>query len=619
MTEEFTQEQSNDTIFQDAVDALRRGDKPRAKELLTLLLKTDQNNPTYWIWLSAAVDNAKERTYCLQTALKLDPENGTAKRGLILLGALSPDETIQPFPMNRPRVWEERLLLANEKPRERGIRAVAKSPLVRLAGVAMLGIALVAAVVYGFILPRQTNVIPIGTNTPGPSPTFSPTPTFLGATAPPTIAFSGPTPLWMLLDATYTPTPLYVNTPPAPQAVDQYRVARQAYESGDWDMFIVSMEAILPLDPDRADIHFLIGEAYRFKGQTADALRAYANSLRINSNFAPPYLGEARLRLASNPNFNARTLLDTAIRLDPDYGEAYLERANFLTSRREYEAALEDLDRAAELLPDSPEVYIAYANTYFALGDKENALEAAEKAYSLDITHLPIYRLLGELYIDNGQYQRAVEALEVYVLYETGDALAYAELGRAYYGLGEYQAAITALDRATTLNRTGLRRFYIYRGLSHLELGNADEAVEDLEVAVSVDNRSFEANLALIRGYYLQEKYGNAFLKLEILRNLVLTDEEKALMFYWRGLVQEQRGDERDAIRAWNDLLALGNVVSPETREEALQHLRDLGFSTPTPTFTPTATPTHTPTRTPTPSRTPTPTRTSTPSRTPTP
>ena len=51
--DEPNNEQNNDTIFQDAVNALRRGDKPRAKELLTLLLKTDQNNPTYWIWLSA--------------------------------------------------------------------------------------------------------------------------------------------------------------------------------------------------------------------------------------------------------------------------------------------------------------------------------------------------------------------------------------------------------------------------------------------------------------------------------------------------------------------------------------------------------------------------------------
>ena len=146
---DFSPEDKNtDKIFQDAVDALRRGDKPRAKELLTLLLKTDQNNSTYWVWLSAAVDNTKERIYCLQTALKLNPENGTAKRGLILLGALTPDETVQPFPMNRPRAWEEKLLLANERPKERGLRAIAKSPVTRLVGVLVIGVGLCSAAVY---------------------------------------------------------------------------------------------------------------------------------------------------------------------------------------------------------------------------------------------------------------------------------------------------------------------------------------------------------------------------------------------------------------------------------------------------------------------------------------
>src|SRR5688572_28521894 len=156
-------EQNSDTIFQDAVDALRRGDKPRAKELLTLLLKSDQNNAVYWIWLSASVDSPKERIYCLQTAHKLDPENGTAKRGLILLGALAPDESIQPFPMNRPRAWEEKLLLANEKPKERGFKAVARSPVVRLIGVSILGLGLLTVVVFGFISTRA-NIRVIPTN-----------------------------------------------------------------------------------------------------------------------------------------------------------------------------------------------------------------------------------------------------------------------------------------------------------------------------------------------------------------------------------------------------------------------------------------------------------------------
>src|SRR5512141_1838392 len=178
----------DDVVFQEAVEALREGKKARARELLTGLLKNDQNNATYWVWMSATVDTAKERIYCLQTALKLDPTNVTAKRGLILHGALPADESIQPFPVNRPRAWEQKLLLAHEKPKLKGWAAVKASPVARIGGFVALGAVIVAAVIFGFVIPRmgQANLGP--TNTPGPSPTWTLTPTSINATGQPAAA-----------------------------------------------------------------------------------------------------------------------------------------------------------------------------------------------------------------------------------------------------------------------------------------------------------------------------------------------------------------------------------------------------------------------------------------------
>src|SRR5574342_554792 len=161
---------ADDAAFQEAVEALRAGNKSKARELITDLLKTDQKNVTYWIWLSAAMDSTKERVYCLQTALKLDPENATAKRGLILLGALPADETIQPFPVNRPRAWEEKLLLAHEKPKPKGWAAVKASPVARLGGFVALGAVLIGAIVFGFFQLSGNRTTRRPTFTPGPSP-----------------------------------------------------------------------------------------------------------------------------------------------------------------------------------------------------------------------------------------------------------------------------------------------------------------------------------------------------------------------------------------------------------------------------------------------------------------
>ncbi len=588
----MTDEQSNDTMFQDAMMALRRGDKARAKELLTLLLKADQSNATYWVWLSAAVDNAKERIYCLQTAYKLDPENGTAKRGLILLGALTPDETIQPFQINRPRAWEEKLLLANEKPKEKGLRAVARHPITRLVAVMVILVGLFSVVIFGFVLPRQTFTAPTESVTPGPSPTYTTTPTVFGATAAPTKPFTGPTPLWMLLPQTYTPTAVYVNTLRAPQAIDQYRAAKAAFEAGDWDAYIASMELVAGLEPGAADIHYWIGEAYRFKSDSQSAMKSYNDALKMDPNFGAPYLGLARARLLDDPNVNVEYLFDEAIDRDPDFGEIYIERARYFLYHKDPKAAIVDLNQAEKLMPELPMVYMAYADAYLALDDKKNALEAAEKAYKLDATDPLIYKMLGTMLIENGEFERAIEALNVYVIYAAGNDRAYALLGRAYYELKDYKSAVDNFDQAEKINRNGLRTFYIYKGLANLELNNLDQAVEDLEKAFAEDDQSFEVNLGLARAYFVQEKFGSAFLKAEALKSLAETDEETALALYWHALSQEKRGEFKAAVKDWQELLKMDpDVMTAEMRADAETHLK--AVVTPTNTakpVTPTAT-----------------------------
>ena len=272
------------------------------RELLTDLLKTDQNNATYWVWMSATMDTTKERIYCLQTAFKLDPQNAAAKRGLILHGALPPDEKIQPFPANRPHAWEEKLLLAHEKPKLKGWAAVRASPVARLSGFLALGAVLIGAVVYGFVLPRLNQAAP-PTITPGPSPTYTLTPTALNATGQPVVIGTA-APLSELLPVPYTATPLYVPMKGSPLSSDIYRGVKLAYDKGDWDEVIRGLRDVIKLEPEDADAYYYIGEANRFKGDFPSAINAYELALGMNPSYGPAYLGIARARLGINPNAN---------------------------------------------------------------------------------------------------------------------------------------------------------------------------------------------------------------------------------------------------------------------------------------------------------------------------
>jgi tetratricopeptide (TPR) repeat protein len=591
-----------DTLFQEAVEALRTGDRARAKDLLTRLLKTDQNNVNYWIWMSAAVETAKERVYCLQTALRLDPENGAAKRGLILLGALPPDENVQPFPVNHPRAWEEQLILAHERPKE--VKPFFSRPLVRLAGLGVMGLALCGLVFFMFIMPRIPRTAAIPTFTFGPSPTFTLTPTAINATARPSPTHVGPTPLWASLPATYTPTPLYNPTPRQPESGDMFRAASDAYNRGNWDEVIQFMGQIAAVEPQSADPWFFIGEAYRFQEKYVEALEAYEKAITLNPNFGPAYVGRARVHLALDPKAKVIDDLDTAIKKDPAYAEAYLVRAAYKTDHDDAEGALDDLKAAEALIPDSALLHYEYARAYLALGDTERALASAEHARELDITLVPVYLILGEAYAANGQTDEARQALQTYVTYAEENVTTLFLQGKLSYMNGDYETALKKLDASIKLENDPLAR--MYRGLTYLELGVGPQAIYELRFAILTYPESFEAQIGLTRAYMLDKKYGNAFLQAEVAFRLAETDEQRAQVYYWRAKSQDAMGGQfAGAKRDWEALLALpAEAVPAAWRTEARERLATFSTPsvTPTPSRTPTATQTPKPgTKTPTP------------------
>jgi tetratricopeptide (TPR) repeat protein len=588
----MAEEPVQDTMLQDAVNALREGNKARARDVLTRLLKTDQNNATYWVWMSATVETNRERIYCLQTALKFDPENASAKRGLILLGAIPPDETIEPFPLNRPRAWEEKLLLAHEQPQPKGF----SNPVVRLAMIIVVGVVVVGLVVGGLMLPgRNTNPFfrVFDTNTPGASPTFTLTPTFVNETGQAITPTAAPNSLASALGVSYTATPPYVNTSRAPQSLDQYNVAQAAYQKGDWASYITNMQQIESLEPNAPDVPYDIGEAYRFQGDFKDALDAYTVSLHIDQNFAPAYLGMARANLLRDPNFDTTSLLGIAIKDDPNYGEAYLERANYYLYHKQPDLAISDLDAASKRMPNSALVQLGYARAYLAEGNVAKGLTYAQQANQIDLTLLPDYLVLGQAYVANAQYSDAVKPLETYITYDTTDGSAYALLGQSYEKTGNYQDAVTESTKALSLDPTQVRA-YLYRGLSYLELNNVDRADNDIRKAMEFFSKSFDANLGLMRVSYLEGHYGDAFLHISSTSALAQTDQQKALVLYWTGLIQEKRNDPNDAITAWQALLAMSSdAMTSQMHDDATQHLAALATATPTSTAgTETVTPT---------------------------
>ena len=76
-----------ETLLQQAIDAIRRGDKATGQRLLAQMLRADSRSETAWLWMSQIVESDAQRLDCLRRILAINPDNAAARKGVALLEA----------------------------------------------------------------------------------------------------------------------------------------------------------------------------------------------------------------------------------------------------------------------------------------------------------------------------------------------------------------------------------------------------------------------------------------------------------------------------------------------------------------------------------------------------
>jgi tetratricopeptide (TPR) repeat protein len=607
---------SEQNLLQQAIEAIRLEKFSQAREILTNLLRTDQENPEYWVWMSAAMETQKERLYCLQTANKMDPTNTAARRGLILLGALAPDDSIQPFPINHPIPWESKTKLTEDKDKPTGLRKLTGNPAFRLGAILGLGtIVLIGAFIgVGIFNARPAAATARVGGTPRPTVTPYATQVDTDKDQPTQIR-----PLGELLSAPYTPTPIYAATPHGDAAGDSYKGAMHAYKSGQWDQVGLMMAQVATAQPGSADTLYFIGEANRLSGKYQAALDFYNAAILVNANFAPSYLGRARVNMVLNPKRNVLVDLNTAISLDPNYAEAYMERGMYYYStKKDLKSAQTDLQQSSSLSP-SPLVEINLARVLLAQNENEAALEAAKRANQLDVTMLDGYLVLGMAYRATGSLDQAVSVLETYLKYQPDNAEAYAVLGAAYFNRADFPTAQKNLEQAVRLDKTNLDAF-IWLGRTYMAQKQYDNAMSSFRDAQQLDPASFDATEGVALAYLANGEFNNSYSAILKVEQATKNDNNIRARFLFIRAQSLENLDQAQldaAYKDWTELLSLPDTAAtPEMVQMALERIAAMNTPTPTATLTKTPSPTI-PAVTPTPSKTSKPTATRMPTGTP--
>ena len=617
------------SMFTEAVAAARAGDRTRARELFSRLVRSDSANAEYWIWLSSVVDTNKERIYCLESALRLDPTNRAALRGLVILGARKPEGKEAEQVARVPRK-----MASAKTPAQRGggRRRVAVPwrffGAVAIGAILLLLVGIIAVPLATLFRPRAlapasalSTLTPTTSVTPkfGP-PTSTPIPaeTRVNRTAVPT-ELAG-TPLALLVEFTPTPTPVFGATPRPDNPA--YQSALTAIIAGNYEASQDYLEAVVEQHPEWPDAQYLLGEAKRQQGDLVGAISAFDRAI-LSSSYAPAYLGRALTMLEFRPDRPPNDF-DEAIDADPLLTEAYLAKAEYLANKRLWKTVEETLQQAIDAGAGTPLVYVRMSEAQINRERLDEALDSAIEGSGADPTMLEGYLAVGRAYTELEQYGAAQWPLETYVAYNQEDPRGWAYLARAMAGNGQPEQAIEFANRALELKeRYALA--YLARAHAYLVLEEGQNALDDLLSARRYGVEAYANHYALGKAYYQIGNYREALKWINLSISETLLERRVADGYVLRGLLYESLDPPQteDAIINWRWILDLKGS-SPEARALAEEHLFQLTGVRPTraPTQPGTAGPslTPTPTRTPagsatvalTPSRTPTPTRTPT-------
>jgi tetratricopeptide (TPR) repeat protein len=569
---------AKEKTLKDAVQAAQSGDLAGARRLLLKLLRTDNREPLYWLLMSTAVESREERIYCLHNVLFLDPDNSAAKHDLELLGVEVPQANVPALVPEETEDWQTKEIAAPKIPKQipKRKRRPKEEPWSISWIVASLAIGIVV-IILGYYAAESGLLAVVFQTTPSATSSapeaLVATGTLQAEAASTSQIAVVPTNPEALLGATYTPTPVYVNTPhPDNPAFEQGLAALHAE---DWASAITAFQNALAVAPQSPDAAYYLGLAQLGAGDLAGAQASFNQAIASGPQFAPGYLGRARVAIARGDALAAVvTDLNTAILLDPRFVEALLLRASFNLARGNFADAETDLAAAEANAPLSALVQYQKALTALAQEKYPAALEASQRAFELDVTLLPNYLAKAQAEQGMGQFANSISTMQLYLTYRGDDAAAWELLGLGFYFDNQRESALEAFDHALSLD-PNLPQAAYYRGLQELSEGGLQKALDYFRVAVAGMPAWFEAHIALAEATLATGNPSGAFFEVNSSGRLIETDAHRAMFFYWRARSLEALGQTENALADWRSLLALPpEVVPAEWRQTAEEHVQ---------------------------------------------
>lgn len=210
----------------------------------------------------------------------------------------------------------------------------------------------------------------------------------------------------------------------------------------------------------------------------------------------------------------------------------------------QYQKAIDEFEQIVKENPDYEAGFRVLGDSYLKLKNFQKAAQAFDRALELKDNNFVSYYGAAIAEFNLTQYRKCAATLlrgERFAKTPRQQYQVYQLRGSAYYSMERFQQAVDDLEKAVSIQRGGAKET-LQLGIAHYRLGNVAEAGRYLELAVSLNPNSTEAKRFLSRIQYVEAlnaiqdtKYQQA---IELLQEFVGKNPNDGEAWYNLGLAQ---------------------------------------------------------------------------------
>ncbi len=313
-----------------------------------------------------------------------------------------------------------------------------------------------------------------------------------------------------------------------------------------------SYRKAIVLDSRNADAHLNLGVLMEGQSRFEEARDAYERALKHGSDSIAAQIGLGNALVALDEPTRGLKHLKRAIAAAPQNAAAHTAFGNALMQEGRREDAKASHERAVELAPDSPDAHFNLGNWFLKGQDHKAAIARYERSLELKPRQADALNNLGMAYAelkDNEAAERNfLRALE----YSPAYVEAHFNLGNVMAARKRHREAIECFDRALRFAPAHAKALH-NRGAAHEQLGDTEAAERSYRQAVVADPgyREVLSNLGMLLAQRAEHE------GIEILEGVVKREPKSADAHFNLGNALAANKRHREAMRCFDGAIQL--------------------------------------------------------------